>query len=246
MFNPAKSISKIAIPEPCHQPWNTMTDSQNGRFCRSCSKTVIDFTAMTDQQIIEHLSTAKHVCGRFNENQFSTINRQLQLDNLQSGTFWKRMLLALTMLTSAQYLKAQNTQTKPTIEQTPTNFKLGEVAIAAKDSTYHTLTGSITDAADKSVLPGVTIRLDGTNIGTQTNAEGKFTLQVPASATRLVISFIGYSSQSIPIDPKSDPNMVVALKMSATMLGEVAIVRPPFFKRVYYRFIKRPIRRIFG
>jgi hypothetical protein len=241
-------ITKITIPQPCHEHWDHVTESNSGRFCGSCSKTVVDFTSMTDRQVIDYLSAAhQKTCGRFSEAQYSAINHRLYADNLPSASWWKRVVLAVTMLTSAQYLKAQTAPAKPNTEQAPISIMMGKVAIASKDSTYHTVIGGIIDAADKSVLPGVTIKVEGTTIGTMTNAEGKFMLRVPVSATRLVVSFVGYNSQSILIDPKSEQIQPIALKMQAALMGEVIVVkRASFFTRVYYRFIKRPVRKIFG
>ena len=60
----------LHIPEPCHEDWNKMTQAQQGRFCQSCAKTVVDFSAMTDKQILEVLSkAASKTCGRFSGDQ---------------------------------------------------------------------------------------------------------------------------------------------------------------------------------
>jgi hypothetical protein len=247
MINTMQPITKITIPQPCHQRWDNMNESNNGRFCSNCSKTVVDFTTMTDREVIDYLSAAHHkTCGRFSETQYSAINHHLYAENLTSAGWWKRMILAIGMLSAVQYVKAQTTPEKPNTEQAPVSIMMGKVAIASKDSTYHTVTGSIIDEADKSLLPGVTVKVEGTTIGTMTNAEGKFMLRVPVSATRLVVSFVGYNSQSILIDPKSEQIQPIVLKMQAALMGEVIIVRQPFLKRVYYRFIKRPVRKIFG
>ena len=42
---------KITIPEPCHEDWNKMSPKDNGRFCLSCTKTVVDFTSMLPEEI---------------------------------------------------------------------------------------------------------------------------------------------------------------------------------------------------
>lgn len=45
----------ISIPKPCHEDWSKMTPSEKGRFCQSCSKSVIDFTQMSQQSIETYL-----------------------------------------------------------------------------------------------------------------------------------------------------------------------------------------------
>jgi len=52
------------------------------------------------------------------------------------------------------------------------------------------LTGTVTDQAN-SPLPGVTVVVKGTTIGTVTGADGKFSLSVPDNSAMLVFSFIG-------------------------------------------------------
>ncbi len=62
----------LHIPEPCHENWDAMTPMQQGRFCQSCSKTVVDFSNMADQQIIDTLKKAAgNTCGRFTEDQLT-------------------------------------------------------------------------------------------------------------------------------------------------------------------------------
>jgi hypothetical protein len=61
---------KLEISKPCHQDWNTMTTEEQGRFCKSCQKTVIDFTGMSDRQLAEFFRKPKgEVCGRLYNDQ---------------------------------------------------------------------------------------------------------------------------------------------------------------------------------
>src|SRR4051794_17140469 len=60
----------LHIPEPCHEDWNKMSVAQQGRFCQSCSKTVVDFSQMTDTQVLDVLSKAAgKTCGRLTSTQ---------------------------------------------------------------------------------------------------------------------------------------------------------------------------------
>ncbi|MBF9236230.1 SusC/RagA family TonB-linked outer membrane protein [Hymenobacter sp. BT683] len=71
-------------------------------------------------------------------------------------------------------------------------------------------------------LPGVTILVPGTAVGTSTGADGSFQLQVPESATTLSFSFVGYGSQVVAITGKS--TVEVSLKEDAQALADVIVV----------------------
>lgn len=89
---------KITIPEPCHEDWNKMSPKDNGRFCLSCSKTVVDFTAMLPEEI-QHFfiqNQNENVCGRFKKSQLDTITIQIPSRVLYAQTnYYKIFVLAL-------------------------------------------------------------------------------------------------------------------------------------------------------
>ena len=62
-----------------------------------------------------------------------------------------------------------------------------------------TITGTVTSATDGSALPGVSVIVKGTNVGTITDVNGKYTLEVPTEAKTLVFSFVGYKIVEVPI-----------------------------------------------
>jgi hypothetical protein len=55
------------IPQPCHEDWdNKMTPAAKGRFCESCSKHVIDFSLMSDNEVLNYFKkNSGKVCGPF-------------------------------------------------------------------------------------------------------------------------------------------------------------------------------------
>lgn len=58
---------KLTIPKPCNENWNKMTPDEKGRFCSSCSKTVVDFTKKSTKEIQDYLieKNGQRVCGHF-------------------------------------------------------------------------------------------------------------------------------------------------------------------------------------
>ena len=71
-----------------------------------------------------------------------------------------------------------------------------------------TVTGTVTAKDDGLPIPGVSVVVKGTRIGTQTSIEGRFNLKVPEGATTLTFTFIGFQTLSIPI-PASGPVKVI-------------------------------------
>src|SRR5699024_3744249 len=82
-------------------------------------------------------------------------------------------------------------------------------------------TGTVTDQTTDEPQPGVNIPVMGTTIGTTTDGEGMYELNVPSLSDTLRFSFIGYSSRVIPIQGRS--TIDVALE-SATIIGEELVV----------------------
>jgi len=71
-------------------------------------------------------------------------------------------------------------------------------------------------------LPGVTVLVKGTNIGTVTNADGNFSLSVPDDAETLQFSFVGMRTQDIPIDNRT--TFTVVLEDETIGMEEVVVV----------------------
>ena len=59
-----------------------------------------------------------------------------------------------------------------------------------------TISGNVTSAEDGAGIPGVTIQVKGTTVGTTTDIDGNYTLNVDVNST-LIFSFVGYKTQEI-------------------------------------------------
>lgn len=81
------------------------------------------------------------------------------------------------------------------------------------------VTGQVAD--DKGPLPGVSVKIKGTNLGVLTDNNGRFTINVPDGNSILVFTFVGYVSTEVTVGDRKSIN--VTLKESATDLNEVIV-----------------------
>lgn len=83
----------INIPKPCQEDWNEMQANGDGKYCKHCSKTVIDFTNWNDTDLYHYLNNHKNerICGHVSSTQ---INRAISLPQ-QPSTKLYRIAIAL-------------------------------------------------------------------------------------------------------------------------------------------------------
>ena len=83
------------------------------------------------------------------------------------------------------------------------------------------ITGQVLDDAGEPLI-GATVKVKGMNLGTITNAEGKFELPAQLNGKdKLVTSYIGYQNEEIPAAGNS---YIIKLKPSSSALSEVVVV----------------------
>lgn len=84
-----------------------------------------------------------------------------------------------------------------------------------------TVNGTITDALDGTLLPGVNVIIKGTATGVSSNFEGEYSIEVASADAILQFSYLGYSTKEIKVNGKSIIN--VSLNQSAESLEEVVV-----------------------
>ncbi|MDR1258153.1 MAG: TonB-dependent receptor [Tannerellaceae bacterium] len=82
------------------------------------------------------------------------------------------------------------------------------------------VTGSVIFAEDNEPVIGATIVVKGTTTGTVTAFDGSFSLEVPAGARTLTISYIGMKTQEVPVSPRVN----VVLESDSQTIDEVVVV----------------------
>ncbi len=95
-------------------------------------------------------------------------------------------------------------------------FTILSSAVVAQQKT---ITGRV--VVNDSALSGATVQVKGTTTATQTDADGRFSLQAPGNGT-LVISSVGYATRELPINDRSSFN--ITMQSTTQQMNEVVVV----------------------
>ena len=229
-----KSNIAIHIPQPCHEDWQQMPPVNNGRFCQSCAKQVVDFSVMTDQQVLNYLSTAAgRVCGRFADDQ---LQRPLQpVQQEKKKIWWAAAALPLLMVfgrAAAQKTKAQQETVvviptpraamalglfSPRITPAPT---VGDTVI----STGTHISGRVVTATGQAV-PFASIHVANYPVSAMVDSAGYFTLQLhgKSDSISLEASAIGYADTSVLLANNSTNGITIIMKEAVNKLPDVVV-----------------------
>lgn len=84
------------------------------------------------------------------------------------------------------------------------------------------VTGMVVDEKGEPLI-GVTVKVSGTSVGTSTDLDGKFSLNIPAKKSRLDISYVGYRTQHVDVVP-GQKLQTIKLEPTANDIDEVVVI----------------------
>lgn len=237
-------MTSVSIPHPCHESWQNMTTVSGGRYCQSCCKTVTDFAAMSNEQIIAYISSHRKVCGRFESNQLNDLNLRLSVKNWPLPKTWRiaAVLSGLITFISVE-AKAQQKTGQHAVQ-------FNRQPLIAEAASYM-ISGCVQDMEGNS-LPGVTVKINNTSLTTSTDIYGRFSIIVPPEADSVVFTSVGFQTQKAAISSLGKKEFDVYLRESqlfadqfyTTCVVGALVVRRSFLHRVWFS-IKKPFRSIF-
>lgn len=102
---------------------------------------------------------------------------------------------------------------------------------ASAEKAFFAVTGKVIDEKSGDPLPGVTVRVKGTNTAATTDFNGIYSINAPNSKAVLVFSFIGYETQETSVNDQKIIN--IKLKAALSSLNEVVVVGYGTQKRQY-------------
>lgn len=217
---------QVTVPTPCKENWSGMTKNKDGRFCLSCQKTVVDFSTMSDEQILSHISKKREtMCGRFKANQ---LNRELIVTTKPKFPWLKYALhVAFPAFLVSSKLEARGKAVAP-VEFTsslPKQMIQGTVPRIIEEKTGDTVVvkGKVTDY-DGQGISFATVMIKGTRRGGVTDSSGVFEIKSEKGEEVLLIaSAVGYSSAEILVLMGNEQKLNIKLDQSMQLEMDVTV-----------------------
>lgn len=173
----------INIKTPCGERWNEMQTAPDGRFCLACQKTVVDFTGMSDAEMVEFFKKAagQRICGRLRSDQIKRPLAQPAAPPLAPQRSMRAS--AALALSLGLWLSVGNPalQAKPLLS-TPTGIEqtvFGNKNNPPKNIVRRSLKGIVRDQNGMPVFGAkvVIIQKDGKEFSTYTDENGRYSFK---------------------------------------------------------------------
>lgn len=135
----------ISIPKPCNENWDDLTPRDQGAFCSVCSKTVVDFTTLSDEEVKNYFFQHREqkTCGRFRNDQLAAPRTLPELLS-RPIPFWKKFL-AIVIVLFGTFLSGCEDSTVGKIKIKQQGATANELKESLHVTTGITLTDIVTD-----------------------------------------------------------------------------------------------------
>ena len=210
---------QLSIPQPCHENWQQMTPTEQGRFCNACAKEVVDFSMMTDREVLNYFTkvSTEKVCGRALPGQLDRIINYPKEPKKRLFWYWNYIAMFFMFFTKTNTSKAQ--QVKQGTEQNPViprdQLMVGEVAV----NDVKVIKGGVFDI-DGNPVPYATIMIKGANMGVSADAYGHYAIKAKPTDI-LIISGVSFKIHEVIVGHNTLINTI--LEKGHYLTGDLVI-----------------------
>ena len=220
----------ISIPQPCAQPWVAMSPTAAGRFCATCATEVVDFTILSEAEILAFLAGqgGRPVCA----NAYAT---QVAPPPVARWRRWALAGLALLGWQSATSCATQPPQQPPVAATTP-------MPATAEQQQSIVIRGVVLDGANGPGVAGAFVFINDTQYGATTDENGRFELVLarswePVRAGAITLRVQGspfvFKTQEVAVKiPAAGPPVELVVRMESVesrgkVMGKIRQPEPP-------------------
>lgn len=219
-----KHSFQLSIETPCHETWENFKPTTTGGFCSSCQKNVIDFTKMSESELVAFFRdrSSQNLCGRFRDDQLkkdyhiedwfpawtmkdNQVLYEIPVEAIRSTSNSKKIRLPLI-----QNMKAVRNMAFAVLTLFFVEEGMGQNRL---------ISGQVIDADTGEPFPGVSIKIKGTTRGTISDSIGKYQISADEKDT-LIFGSIGYKNIEKQASATQD---LQKMEMDTQLLGEVIV-----------------------
>lgn len=207
-------IYQIKITEPCHEDWNKMSPAERGRFCGACQKQVVDFSTMTDAEVVRHLQQATaSICARAGNDQLNRVFRPIPSRQSVASKYWFAFLAGMSLFfgrAEAQAKKPKQPKHHPLVRpderrRFPGLVTMGAIATIRSVGQSWTLTGTVVDE-DNQPIPFASVLLGSQGQGNAADSTGRFIIEMDSrpDSLKVSVSCAGYEQRDLVVYPEEN------------------------------------------
>ncbi len=231
---------QFQIPKPCHENWDQMTATEKGRICDRCACNVYDFTTSSHEELEQaFIDNHGQICGKVNNQLLAKTTSKPSRFSL---FFSKKIAATLLTFLSFSFLKdtalfaqhneKENPHKKDYSKKHNDNFIIESSHAPTGDSI--TIKGLLVENTGEPIL-FANIHVEGTNIGTTTDFDGHFSLNIPLAAigTTFSLQFSYVGLETLEVRDLKPFNMQVRAEMNENpgcTIGIIIHVKPNAFE----------------
>jgi hypothetical protein len=224
-----KRSVKLSISKPCSEKFSNFYPTEIGGYCDSCKKEVIDFTQMSERDILKHLDNELgKTCGYFRNVQIKTYSTPVTSDFKQKVNYLGTRIASFILLSFLSISKSQAQE----IEQSPTmQVHLDKNSLQDHDSILingeYEVTGILVDKNTNEPLPFANVMLKDSGTTTMTDMDGRFKFPHPLkTGDKLVFAYVGYRPVQVEITTNALSTLYIKIELDdteMTIMGEVMV-----------------------
>ncbi|WP_375438028.1 carboxypeptidase-like regulatory domain-containing protein [uncultured Hymenobacter sp.] len=215
----------FCVPSPCPKSWAAMTTTSDGRFCGSCQHEVVNFSRMSEAEVMAWLTqpTAGTICGYFRAGQFAA-------SPTPAAPRWRRWLVAAIALVGLKpLLAAEEAAAFSPLRAIPRATEQAD-AHATAPAGQVTIRGRVLDDSTGAGVAGVEIFIGDTKYGAVTDEQGNFSFTMPQKwapvqknkvQLRVQGSPFVYKQQLVPVKTFPAPAPLLVRLKSVPGRGEI-------------------------
>jgi CarboxypepD_reg-like domain len=216
---------QLNIPKPCSEQWDKFTTTPEGGLCGSCQKNVIDFTQMSESQLVAYFrdlpAKENKICGRFRNDQLEKnyrVNDWFPKWNIQNNQINYEVPVS-------RFLEKSSTISLPFISNMKVvrNVTMAVLTLVFAEQGFgqtRLLSGKVVDGTDGTPLIGASISIKGKNKVVTADRNGYYQIQIDAKDI-LVVSCVGYDRTEIE---SKRVKKIEKILLKATILGDIEVV----------------------